>query len=112
MPDIGACESPFGPVGIQISELDNIPKTYSLSQNYPNPFNPTTNIEFNLQKMSVVSLKVFNILGEELATLVSDRLSVGSYSYEWDATKYASGVYLYRLETDNFVDIKKMILIK
>jgi len=59
-----------------------------------------------------VSLKVFNILGEEVATLVSDRLSAGSYSYEWDASNLASGVYLYRLEAENFVETKKMILMK
>jgi hypothetical protein len=59
-----------------------------------------------------VTLKVFNILGEEVATLVSDRLSAGSYSYEWDASHLASGVYLYRLEADGFVQTRKMILMR
>jgi hypothetical protein len=76
----------------------NISGNYVLNQNYPNPFNPTTIIEFDLPKTREVNLKVFNILGEEVATLVSDRLSTGSYSYEWDASNLASGVYLYRLQ--------------
>ena len=96
-----------------IEEWDtNLPGAFSLHQNYPNPFNPATTIEFDLPKTSEVSLKVFNTLGEEVATLVSDRLSAGSYSYEWDAGKLASGVYLYRLEADGFVQTRKMILMK
>jgi hypothetical protein len=91
---------------------DVISQTLSLSQNYPNPFNPSTTIEFDLPKTSEVSLKVFNILGEEVTTLVSDMLSVGSYSYEWDASSLASGVYLYRLEAEGFVETRKMILMK
>jgi len=90
----------------------NSPKQFSLNQNYPNPFNPNTTIEFDLSKTTEVSLKVYNILGEEVSTLVSDRLSAGSYSYEWDASKYASGVYLYRLEAGGFIETKKMILMK
>jgi hypothetical protein len=69
-------------------------------------------IEFDLPKTSEVTLKVFNILGEELTTLVSDRLPSGSYSYEWNASNLASGVYLYHLETGGFVETKKMILMK
>jgi hypothetical protein len=87
-------------------------KTFTIYQNYPNPFNPSTTIGFNLPKTSEVTLKVFNILGEEVATLVSDRLSTGLYSYEWDASKLASGVYLYRLETEGFVQTRKMILMR
>jgi predicted GH43/DUF377 family glycosyl hydrolase len=111
-PDIGAWESKEGVVRIKPLPITKIPLSYLLHQNYPNPFNPSTTIEFDLPKTSEVSLKVFNILGEEVATLVSDRLSAGSYSYEWDASKLASGVYLYRLETEGFVQTKKMILMK
>jgi hypothetical protein len=87
-------------------------RTYKLFQNYPNPFNPSTTIEFDLPKSSEVSLKVFNILGEEVTALVSERLSTGSYSYEWDAGKLASGVYLYRVQAGNFVETRKMVLMR
>ena len=97
--------------GLKKSE-DVIAKDYSLFQNYPNPFNPSTTIEFDLPKTSEVTLKVFNILGEEVASLVSDRLSAGSYSYEWDASKLASGVYLYRLQAGDYVETRKMVLMR
>ncbi len=97
-----------------------IPEYFELKQNYPNPFNPSTTIEFNLPKTSQVSLKIFNILGEEVATLVSDRLTAGSYSYEWSRPAgMASGVFLYRLsvgslsgEAEGFVETRKMILMR
>jgi hypothetical protein len=87
---------------------------YRLQQNYPNPFNPTTTIEFSLPQSGFVTLKIYNILGEEVTTLVSDKLSAGSYSYEWSGTgSLASGVYLYRLETDRgFSQTLKLILLK
>ncbi len=89
-----------------------IPKEFSLKQNHPNPFNPSTTIEFELPKTSDVILKIFNVLGEEVTTLVSDRLSAGSYSYEWDASKLASGVYLYRLHASEYIETRKMVLMK
>jgi photosystem II stability/assembly factor-like uncharacterized protein len=85
---------------------------FSLEQNYPNPFNSTTTIEFDLPKTSDVTLKIYNILGAEVATLVSDILIAGSYSYDWDASNLASGVYLYRLEAGEFVETKKMVLMR
>jgi hypothetical protein len=91
---------------------NEIPEGFALLQNYPNPFNPVTTIEFDLPKSSHVSLKIFNILGEEVATVVSDRLSAGSHSYEWDASNLASGVYLYRLQAGNYVQTRKMILMR
>jgi len=99
------------------TDIRNIESTQSLNKfvlhpNYPNPFNPTTTIEFDLPNTSEVTLKVYNILGEEVAKLVSDRLSAGSYSYEWDASNLASGVYLYRLETEGLVKTRKLILMK
>ena len=90
----------------------HIPQHLSLSQNYPNPFNPSTSLAFDLPRTSIVTLKIYNMLGEEVATLVSDRLSAGSYSYEWDASSLASGVYIYRLEAEGFVQTRKMILMK
>jgi predicted GH43/DUF377 family glycosyl hydrolase len=90
----------------------SVPTSYIMYQNYPNPFNPATTIEFDLPKTTEVSLKVFNILGEEVATLVSDRLSAGSYSYEWNASNLASGVYLYRLQAGDYVETRKMVLMR
>ncbi len=91
---------------------NSIPVEYKLKQNYPNPFNPTTTIEFDLPKTNEVTLKIFNVLGEEVATLVSDRLSAGSYSYEWDAGGLANGVYMYRLQAGNYIETRKMVLMK
>ncbi|UCF65754.1 MAG: T9SS type A sorting domain-containing protein [bacterium] len=98
----------------------NLTGVFSLHQNYPNPFNPSTTIEFDLPKSSQVTLKIFNILGEGVATLVSDRLSAGSYSYEWDASNLASGIYLYRLQAGDpsqsagqgYFETRKMILMR
>jgi hypothetical protein len=91
---------------------NSIPVEYKLKQNYPNPFNPTTTIEFDLPKTNEVTLKIFNVLGEGVATLVSDRLSAGSYSYELDASQLASGVYMYRLQAEDHIETRKMILLR
>jgi predicted GH43/DUF377 family glycosyl hydrolase/dienelactone hydrolase len=99
-------------VGIEQQKGKQIPKEFSLYQNYPNPFNPSTSIEFDLPKTSEVTLNIFNILGEEVATLISGRLSAGSYSYDWDASGFASGVYLYHLTAGDFIATKKLILLK
>ncbi len=91
----------------------NKPTAFVLKQNYPNPFNPSTIIKFDIPLPSLVQLKVYNILGEEVATLVSDRITAGSYTYEWSRPAgIASGVYLYRLEAGDYVETKKMILMK
>ena len=97
---------------VGIEQETNIIKQFRLCQNYPNPFNPTTIIEFDTPKTSQVILKIFNILGEEVATLVSDRLFAGSYSYEWNASNLASGVYLYRLQAGDYIETRKMVLMK
>jgi hypothetical protein len=89
-----------------------IPLDYALKQNYPNPFNPTTNIEFSIPKAQFVTLKVYNILGEEVVTLVSERLAAGSYKYDWDAGTLASGVYLYRIKAGAFMQTKKLLLLR
>jgi hypothetical protein len=91
---------------------DVVSTGWFLSQNYPNPFNPSTTIEFDLPKTNQVTLKIYNILGEEVAILVSDRLMAGSYTYQWDASNTASGVYLYRLEAGEYFETKKMILLR
>jgi len=90
----------------------NVPNKYSLGQNYPNPFNPSTTIEFSLPQADFVTLKIYNILGEEVATLVSEKLSAGNHKHEWNAGNLASGVYLYTIKAGEFQGVKKMILIR
>jgi len=89
-----------------------IPTTFSLSQNYPNPFNPATTISFALPSRSLVSLKVFDILGREVSTIVSGELQAGSYTRQWNASNMASGVYFYRLQAGSFSETKKLLLLK
>jgi hypothetical protein len=95
-----------------IEEPKEISADFEVFQNYPNPFNPSTAIEFDLPRTSEVTLKIFNILGEIVTTLVSDQLNAGSYTYQWDASNMPSGVYLYGLEAEGFVETKKMILMR
>ena len=93
--------------------LSNIPQDYSLSQNYPNPFNPTTTINFALPKSGIVSLKVYNQLGQLVETLSDGFKQAGSYSINFDASKLSSGIYFYNLITsEGFVETKKMLLVK
>jgi len=89
-----------------------IPSEYKLYQNYPNPFNPLTTIVFDLPKASLVTLKVYNILGQEVATLVNEKREAGSYEVEFDGSKLTSGVYFYRLGAGEFVSVKKLMLMK
>jgi hypothetical protein len=97
-------------VGIQLDE--EIPTEFFLNQNYPNPFNPNTTIEFGITESDVVTLKVFDMLGREVATLVDNNLSVGHYSINFDASNLSSGMYIYRLQTSNYVSTKQLMLIK
>lgn len=87
------------------------PDDFKLEQNYPNPFNPSTTISFSIPVDGKVSLKIFNIIGKEIAELFNGNLTAGKYSFEWNAENYASGVYLYQLKTDNYIEMKKMILL-
>jgi|GEM_PF-3628155 len=93
-------------------EINNLPSVYSLDQNYPNPFNPTTNIKFGLPKDAFVSLKVFNILGQEVKTLLAGFKPAGEYVIPFDASDLTSGLYLYKLETEGFSSVRKMLLTK
>ena len=88
------------------------PKDYTLSQNYPNPFNPSTKIDYSLPKAGNVVIKVYDMLGKEVATLVDGYRSAGSYSTDFNAANLSSGIYVYELRSNKFVSIKKMILLK
>jgi hypothetical protein len=90
-----------------------LPTVYALEQNYPNPFNPSTVIEFSLpEDVSSVKLSIYNVLGEKVAELVNISLVAGRYSYTWNASNVATGIYIYELRTDKFVSVKKMLLLK
>jgi len=93
-----------------VSTDRQILEKFTLSQNYPNPFNPTTTIEFNLPKQSNVRVDVFNTLGQQVKSLVNGEFSAGEHSVKFDAGALSSGVYFYRLQTGDFLEIKKMIL--
>ena len=98
-------------------ETENLPTSYALSQNYPNPFNPNTEIKFDIPVRSHVTLTVFNVLGQRVATLVDKEMPPGSYVADWNSTsdngkEVTSGVYFYKLEADNFIETKKMLLLK
>ena len=97
---------------VKLTSNDFSPPNYHLDQNYPNPFNPSTTISFVLPSRSFVSLTIFNTIGKEVATLVSDQLEAGSHYRQWDASRLASGIYFYRLRADQFTETKKLVFIK
>ena len=92
---------------------DLIPDEYALEQNYPNPFNPSTKIEFSIpEDVNNVTLTIYNALGQRVAELVNSKMEAGKYSYLWNASSVATGMYIYELRTDKFVSVKKMMLLK
>ena len=95
-------------------DLSILPSSFHLYQNYPNPFNPATNIKFEVPQTEFISLKVYDLLGNETANLVNDVKAAGVYTVKFDASKLSSGIYLYRLQTgeSNISLTKKLILIK
>jgi hypothetical protein len=90
----------------------DLPTNFSLSQNYPNPFNPVTRISFNLPTRSFVLLKIFDVIGREVASIVSEELPAGTYSRQWNAAKMSSGIYFYRLQAGSFTQTKRLVLLK
>ena len=97
------------PVGITSYE---IPTEYKLYQNYPNPFNPVTKINYEIPVSNYVSLKIFGIDGKEIVSIVNERQVAGKYSYEFDGRNLSSGIYFYKLVTNDFTDLKRMVLVK
>ena len=102
---------PLGPTDVNDQLVDQ-PKSFELSQNYPNPFNPTTKIAYTLENSSEVRLTVYNVLGKEVARLISGFQSTGSHTVEFNAANLTSGVYFYQLQTGNTITTKKMLLLK
>ncbi|MEO8169146.1 MAG: T9SS type A sorting domain-containing protein, partial [bacterium] len=92
--------------------LGEMPIVFLLEQNYPNPFNPTTKIQFSVGTSGPASLRVFDVLGRRVATLVNENLNPGSYEVSFDGKNLASGVYLYRLKSGTFSSVKRMVVIK
>jgi hypothetical protein len=103
---------------VSVDEQQSVPDAFALNQNYPNPFNPSTQISFDIPEASeLVTLSVYNILGQNINKLVSGSMNAGRYTQEWDATDelgspVASGIYFYELRSSNFVSRKKMLLIR
>jgi hypothetical protein len=95
-----------------IEDQGIIPTVFKLEQNYPNPFNPSTIIKFGIPERSNVLIKIYDILGSEVITLVNEEMEVGWYKKEFNATGYASGMYICRMKVGNFVSTKKMLMIK
>ena len=91
---------------------EGLPARFALEQNFPNPFNPTTTFQFSIATSQLTILKVYDILGREVATLVNEKKSAGKYSVTWNASSMASGVYFYRLEAGSFVETKKLLLLR
>jgi hypothetical protein len=110
-PDMGWDETDV-PVGIQPVPVAGIPESYALSQNYPNPFNPSTTLKYELPRASHVTLTVYDLLGREVTTLVNAIEKPGYKSVEWNASGVASGVYFYRLQAGNFVQTRKLLLLR
>ncbi len=103
----------YGSILLDVNKLSNeIPSGFNLEQNFPNPFNPSTIIKFAVPKAAYVSLKVYDQLGKEIAVLVNEKKSAGSYQYIFNANNLSSGIYFYKLESENFLETKKMILMK
>jgi hypothetical protein len=109
----GASELPFFGVPTEVSSFRDIhPSGFRLEQNYPNPFNPSTSIQFALQKREFVRLKIINITGQEIGTLVNGEIEAGFHSVVWNASAYSSGIYFYQVETRSYHETKKMILLR
>ena len=113
-PSIFEVSPEFGRTVLSLSGATDasLPETFALNQNYPNPFNPDTRISFDIPVTAEVNLTIYNVLGQEVVTLVDKMLEAGSHTVEWDASSYSSGVYFYRISAEKFTETKKMMLLK
>jgi predicted GH43/DUF377 family glycosyl hydrolase len=107
---IGFATTPFIPVSVE--DETTLPKEFVLMQNYPNPFNPSTSIQYAISNMQFVSIKVYDVLGNEIETLVNEEKPIGNYEITWYAKNLPSGVYFYQLRAGSFIETKKMILLR
>jgi hypothetical protein len=105
-------EKTNSPLTYVVQNINLVPTSYSLSQNYPNPFNPSTTIRYEIPKSGFVKLAVYDALGRELEMLVNEKQSAGTYEVNFNAFQIPSGIYFYKLTTDNFNDVKRMVLLK
>ena len=95
-----------------VRQVSEAPVSFNLAQNYPNPFNPSTMIRFSLPERQTVSLRVYNLLGEEVASLVNETLTAGEHVVEFNAQGLASGMYLYKLQAGSLTQTKRMLLVR
>jgi hypothetical protein len=93
-------------------ENEEIPVEYPLYQNYPNPFNPITTIKYQIPELTFVTIKVFDVLGNEIDLLVNAEKPIGSYEVEFDGSELTSGIYFYKIQAGDFVETKKMVLLR
>jgi hypothetical protein len=101
-----------GSTVVNVETESQLPLTFVLEQNYPNPFNPSTTINYQLPIANMVNLKVYNLLGQEVATLVNERQPAGTYKVKFDASDLASGMYIYKIKSGDYNVSKKMLLLK
>ena len=97
---------------VEEEQINAIPTEYNLSQNYPNPFNPSTKIKYSIPQSANVVIKVFDVLGNEIETLISGEKPAGTYELTWNAANLPSGVYFYQLRAGDYIAVKKMLLLK
>jgi len=107
------CSGSWGPIPVSVKDVgDGIPERFLITQNYPNPFNPSTSIQYTVSSRQFVSLKIYDVLGNEIATLVNEEKPAGSYEVEFNSEGISSGIYLYKITAGDFTQTKKMILLK
>ncbi|MCD6204698.1 MAG: T9SS type A sorting domain-containing protein, partial [Candidatus Marinimicrobia bacterium] len=110
-------DADFGAIVSVVDDEQTVPVTYKLEQNYPNPFNPTTTIQYGIAKEGLVKLTIYNILGQEVKTLVNTSQNAGVYKIQWNGLDnqnrmVANGIYIYRIVSNDFVKSKKMVFLK
>ncbi len=110
--EYGMWKRPIEDIIDDVSTSEILPEKFVLYQNYPNPFNPQTSIEFSIPRNEFVTLKIYDVLGREVATLVEKQMTAGRYTFSWNASQNASGIYYYRLEAGEFSQMRKMVLLR